>query len=71
VAAIAVGAILLIWALTRPTGYAEFGWFVQATPSEAPLLVDTTSPQLVAAGALAGPLLIGLGGGFLLGRRRG
>ncbi|GAA1719412.1 hypothetical protein GCM10009809_14030 [Isoptericola hypogeus] len=70
VAAIVVGVGLLVWAL-RPMGYAQFGWFTYAQPSETMLTIETTPPELVAAATLAGPLLVGLGAGFLLGRRRG
>ncbi|MEL7977358.1 hypothetical protein AAG589_15960 [Isoptericola sp. F-RaC21] len=71
VASIVVGGGLVVWALVRPVSYASFGWFAYA-----PLSGTTYSP--VAPGLAvtlglfgAGALLIGLGAGFLLGRRRG
>jgi heme/copper-type cytochrome/quinol oxidase subunit 1 len=71
VLAMVVGAGMILWVLTRPVGYASFGWFAYAP------LSDTTfvpgSSRLVVMWVLfgLGALLVGLGGGFLIGRRRG
>ena len=70
VASMVVGGGLVGWALSRPISYASFGWFAYA-----PLSDTTFSPVApglaVTFGLLGvGALLIGLGGGFLLGRRR-
>ncbi|HWV76242.1 MAG TPA: hypothetical protein VN027_02905 [Isoptericola sp.] len=71
VLSIVVGAGMIVWVLTRPVGYASFGWFAYAP------LADTTfvpgSSRLMVMSVLLGlgTLLVGLGGGFLLGRRRG
>jgi len=70
VAGIVVGAALLVWVLARPTGYAEFGWFAPDPPPQAILTVSTTSPDLVLAALAGGPMLVGLGVGYLVGRRR-
>ncbi|MFI2105054.1 hypothetical protein ACH436_17305 [Isoptericola sp. NPDC019693] len=66
-----VGAGMVVWVLTRPVGYASAGWFAYAPLSDT--LFVPGSSRLVVMQVLfgVGALLVGLGAGFLLGRRRG
>lgn len=66
-----VGAGMIVWVLTRPVGFASFGWFAYA-PLSGTTFVPGSSRLVVMSVLLGvGTLLVGLGGGFLLGRRRG
>ncbi|MFE6968641.1 hypothetical protein [Isoptericola sp. NPDC057653] len=66
----AIGAGMILWVLTRPVGYASFGWFAYAPLSDTVFVPG--SSRLMGMWVLfgLGALLTGLGGGFLLGRRR-
>ncbi|MFF2453262.1 hypothetical protein [Isoptericola sp. NPDC058082] len=68
---IVVGAGMIAWVLTRPVGYASFGWFAYAPLSDTAFVPGTSRWVLMWVLFGLGALLVGLGAGFLLGRRRG
>ena len=70
VGSVVVGGVLVVLGLTRPTGYASFGWFAYAPLSDTTFFPVT--PYLWVPFTLigVGALLVGLGAGFLIARRR-